>query len=307
MNNSLLYLITVLIWGSTWIAINFQLGEVAPEASIAYRFAIASAILIIFCFATKRSLKFDFSAHKQFMAFGLCLFSGNYYFVYTAQLHINSALTCIAFSTLMLVNIINARIWYKTPITMQSYIGGLLGISGIGSLFWPELSDIDVSTDTIIGLALCMVGVLLASTGNMISMNNQKKKLPLVQANTWGMFYGTVFMLIILFATGKKLNFSTQIEYISSLIYLALFGSVIGFSCYLTLLNKIGAHKASYANIMFPAVAVALSTFFEGFEWNAHTMIGFVCMIIGNLVVLAKPINIAVPFNQRNKKLLHRK
>ena len=235
------------------------------------------------------------------MAFGLCLFSGNYYFVYSAQQHINSALTCIAFSTLMLVNILNARVWYKTPITRQSYIGGLLGISGIALLFWPELIDIDVGAQTFFGLFLCMIGVLLASTGNMISMNNQRKKLPLVQANTWGMIYGTLFMLIILFASGKTLGFSTKIEYLTSLVYLALFGSVIGFTSYLTLLNRIGAHKASYANIMFPAVAVLLSTLFEGFEWNAHTIIGFICMIVGNLVVLAKPISIAVPFNQRKK------
>lgn len=49
------------------------------------------------------------------------------------------------------------------------------------------------------------------------------------------------------------------------LFYLAVFGSVIAFARYLTLLNSIGAHKASYASNMFPAVAVIISTIVEDF------------------------------------------
>jgi drug/metabolite transporter (DMT)-like permease len=78
------------------------------------------------------------------------------------------------------------------------------------------------------------------------------------------------------------------VPYISSLLYLSLFGSVIAFGCYLTLLNNIGAHKASYSTIMFPAVAVVISTFVEGFVWDSYTFVGLSLMLLGNLLVLAK-------------------
>ncbi len=289
MNNSVLYLLTVLIWGSTWIAINYQLGDVAPEASLVYRFGLAAIILFAYCRYKKLSLSFNAKHHLQFMAFGVCLFGLNYYLLYNAQVHINSALTSIAFSTLMLANIINARIWYKTQITKQVYLGGALGLFGIIALFWPQISDVEFGQQALLGLTLSLIGTVCASFGNMISMRNQKQQLPLMPANAWGMAYGALFMAILLLAQGKSFTFSYSFAYLSSLLYLSLFGSVIAFGCYLTLLNRIGAHKTSYASIMFPAVAVLISTFVEDFHWSIFTIIGFSAILVGNLVLIAQP------------------
>jgi drug/metabolite transporter (DMT)-like permease len=290
MSNNFLFIVTVLIWGSTWIAINYQLGDVAPEASIVYRFALAAVILFAYCRFKKLPLAFSVKQHLQLFAFGVCLFACNYYLLYNAQAHINSALTSIAFSTLMIVNIINARMWFKTRITKQVYYGGALGLAGIVILFWPQINTVELGRNTLIGLAFCMVGVIFASTGNMISIKNQQKKMAVLPATAWGMLYGSLFMLVIALIQGKEFGFSFTVPYISSLLYLSLFGSVIAFGCYLTLLNNIGAHKASYSTIMFPAVAVVISTFVEGFVWDSFTIIGLSLMLLGNLLVLAKPV-----------------
>jgi len=293
MNNTFLYIVTVAIWGSTWIAINYQLGEVAPEASLVYRFGLAAFILMMFCQIKKLPMRFPIKHHLLFLAFGITLFGCNYYLLYLGQQYINSALTSIAFSTLMLVNIVNARIWYKTAISKQVYYGGALGLFGIVTLFWPQVSNVDYGRETLLGLGLCLLGTLFASAGNMISIKNQQQSLPIVQSNAWGMTYGALFMAVMVLIQGKSFTFSWTFPYISSLIYLSLFGSVIAFGCYLSLLSKIGAHKASYASIMFPAVAVVISTFVEGFVWNTYTFVGFGCMVLGNLVVLSrvKPAN----------------
>lgn len=289
MNNTFLYLVTVIIWGSTWIAINFQLGYVAPEVSIVYRFALAALCLFAFCYFKKLSLQFSARQHIQLFAFGLTLFGCNYYLLYNAQAHINSALTSIAFSTLMMVNILNARIWFKTRISSQVYFGGALGLIGIITLFWPQISDVNFANNTLLGLGLCLIGVLFASVGNMLSIKNQHNNMAVLPATAWGMFYGALFMSVITLSQGQEFNFSFTWSYIGSLLYLSIFGSVIAFGCYLTLLARIGAHKASYATIMFPAVAVIISTFVEGFIWDIFTFSGFAMMLVGNLVVLAKP------------------
>ena len=286
MNNAVLYLLTVLIWGSTWIAINYQLGDVAPEASIAYRFALAAFILFSYAKFKKMPMTFSFKQHQLFLLFGLCLFSFNYFLLYNAQQLINSALASIAFSTLMLMNLVNARIFYKTKITKQAYYGGTLGLAGIATLFWPQLSDVTMGEVTLIGLSLCLLGTFIASIGNMLSIKNQSRNVPIVQSNAWGMFYGAMTMIVVMFVQGKEFSFSYNYAYISSLLYLALFGSVIAFGCYLTLMTRIGSHKTSYANIMFPAVAVVISTFFEGFVWNTYTVVGLCLILLGNLIVL---------------------
>ena len=288
MNNTLLYIMTVLIWGSTWIAINYQLGDVSPAVSLSYRFALAAAILFIFCKQQKIQLNFSLKLHVQFLAFGLALFGCNYYFLYSAQQHINSALTCIGFSMIMIFNMINARIWYKTQITKQFYIGGLLGITGITTLFWPQISHVSLGEQTLIGLSFCLVGTILASCGNMISIRNQKKKAPLHAANAWGMAYGAICLGLWAFINGEAFILPMNIAYISSLLYLSIFGSVIAFGCYLTLLNKIGPQKTSYANIMFPAIAVLISSFVEDFQWSAFTVVGLSCIFLGNIIVLSK-------------------
>lgn len=289
MNNTFLYVITVVIWGTTWIAINYQLGDVPPEASIVYRFGLAALILFAYCRFNKLSLVFPLKHHLQFLLFGLALFGCNYYFLYSAQQHINSALTSIAFSMIMFLNIINARIWFKTKITQQTYLGALLGLIGMLILFWPQINDTVLGNKTLLGLSLCFVGTLFASTGNMVSMRNKLMNIPMMPANAWGMFYGSVLMTILLLAQGKSFSFSYTLPYISSLVYLSIFGSIIAFASYLTLLNNIGAHKASYASVMFPAVAVVISTVVEGFSWDIYTILGLMIILAGNIVVLTKP------------------
>jgi len=290
MNNSFLYIVTVLIWGSTWIAINYQLGDVAPEVSIVYRFGLAAVCMFAYCRFKKLPLRFSAKQHLQLFAFGLTLFGCNYYLLYNAQAHINSALTSIAFSTLMMVNILNARLWFNTRISSQVYLGGGLGLIGIVILFWPQISNVHFGDSTLLGLGLCAIGVLFASTGNMIAIKNQQSNMALLPATAWGMLYGSLFMLVLALVQGQTFNFSFTLPYISSLLYLSIFGSVIAFGCYLTLLERIGAHKASYSTIMFPAVAVVISSFVEGFVWDFYTFIGLTLMLAGNLVVLAKPI-----------------
>ncbi|MCJ8297131.1 MAG: DMT family transporter, partial [Colwellia sp.] len=242
-----------------------------------------------YCRFKKLPLAFSPKQHMQLFAFGLTLFGCNYYLLYNAQAHINSALTSIAFSSLMMVNIINARLWFKTRISSQVYFGGAFGLIGIVTLFWPQISNINFGGDTLIGIGLCAVGVLFASTGNMISIKNQHDNMPVLPTTAWGMLYGTLSMLVFALVQGQEFNFSYTLPYISSLLYLSIFGSVIAFGCYLTLLARIGAHKASYATIMFPAVAVVISSFVEGFVWDSYTFIGLSLMLAGNLAVLAKP------------------
>jgi drug/metabolite transporter (DMT)-like permease len=292
MSNTFLYVLTVIIWGSTWIAINYQLGSVAPEVSVVYRFALAAIMLFAFAKFKKLPLNFSLRYHRNFIALGMTLFGINYFLLYNAQQHINSALAATAFSTLMIFNIINAKFWYKTPIGKQVYLGAALGLVGIITLFWPQITSVEYGQATLLGLTLCLIGTLSASMGNMVSIKNQQLKLPILQTNAWAMMYGSIFMTLVAVARGDSFSFDFSFAYIGSLIYLSLFGSVIAFGCYLTLMTRIGAHKTSYANILFPAVAVVISTFVEDFQWSELTIIGFSSILIGNLVILAKPKDI---------------
>ncbi|MGH8193403.1 MAG: DMT family transporter [Woeseiaceae bacterium] len=288
MDNRILYLITVLIWGSTWIAIEFQLGTVAPEVSVFYRYALASLLLFGWCRIRGLPLRFDKVAHARFALLGLLLFCLNYILTYHAQQYITSALTAIVFSTMLWMNIVNARFFFGVRAGIRVVAGSVLGIGGIVVLFLPEAGKLSLSDATLAGAGLCMVAAYVASLGNMASQSAQQKGLPIVQSNAWGMLYGAVLTGAIALAEGREFNFDMSAGYVASLAYLAVFGSIVAFGSYLTLLGRIGAHKAGYAVVMFPVVALIISVAFEDLRITPNIVIGILLVMAGNVVILQR-------------------
>jgi drug/metabolite transporter (DMT)-like permease len=286
MSNTVLYLTTVLIWGSTWLAIEYQLGVVEPEVSIVYRYMLASGILFIYCKIKELKLVFNLNSHLWFMLLGVFLFCLNYVFAYRAQIHITSALAAIAFSTMLWINIVLSRLIFGTRAGRRVLTGALLGIVGIVVLFAPRVSEVSLSDSVFYGSVLALLGALMASTGNMLSQAAQKRALPVMQTNAWGMLYGAILTAIIAAFRGHAFTFDATFTYIVSLAYLAIFGSVVAFGAYLTLLGRIGAHKAGYATVMFPVVALILSMLFEGLGLDTAIVLGTALVLLGNLLVL---------------------
>jgi drug/metabolite transporter (DMT)-like permease len=286
MSNLFLYTVTVLVWGSTWMAIEYQLGPVAPEVSVFYRYTLAAAILFGWCLVRGRRLRFSRAAHGQFLMMGLLLFSMNYVLTYYAQAYITSALTAIAFSTMLWMNLLNARLFFGAR-TGSALVGGsVLGIAGIAVLFLPEVGSLSFGDATVYGLGLAIAGAFVASLGNMVSQSAQANGLPIVQTNAWGMLYGAGLTGITAALEGQAFNFEWSVAYVGSLAYLALFGSIIGFGTYLTLLGRIGAGKAGYAMVMFPVVAILVSLAFGEIVLSWNIVSGVLLVLTGNVLVL---------------------
>ena len=296
MSNAILYVITVLVWGSTWFAIEFQLGEITPEVSLVYRYLAAAACLFGWCLWRRKSLRFDPKAHVWFVLLGALLFGINYVFAYRAQIYVTSALTAIVFSSILWMNIVNARLFFGVRAGPRVLAGAALGISGIVVMFAPQVGDLALTDATLVGSLLAVISAFVASLGNMASQRAQSLDLPVVQSNAWGMFYGALISAGIAYWQGYEFAFETSLSYVVSLAYLALFGSVIAFGAYLTLLGRIGAHRAGYAMVMFPVVALAISVAFEGLEIDLTMLAGIALVLAGNLFVLnRRPVKTPKP------------
>jgi len=183
MSNLALYIITVLIWGSTWFAIEFQLGVVGPEVSIVYRYFGASLLLFAWSRYRGLSLSFGIRQHGWFVLLGLFLFGLNYILAYRAQIYITSALTAIAFTTIVWMNILNARIFFGVRAGRRVLFGSLLGVAGIFTLFAPQIGELTLTDTVFYGSVLAVISALVASVGNMVSQAAQQRSLPVVQSN----------------------------------------------------------------------------------------------------------------------------
>ena len=286
MSNGLLYVITVVIWGSTWFAIEFQLGHVAPEISIVYRYTGATALLFAWCALRGLPLSFTLRQHRWFAALGVLLFGLNYVLAYRAQVYISSALTAITFSTVVWMNILNARLFYGVRASPRVLVGAALGVAGILTLFVPQIGALSLTDKIFYGCCLSFLGALVASFGNMASQGAQKAGLPVIQSNAWGMLYGALFTTVTAYLQGHTFTFEWSVGYVVSLLYLSIFGSIIAFGAYLTLLGRIGAHKAGYAMVLFPVVALVLSALFEGLTIDITIVTGTLLVLVGNVFVL---------------------
>jgi drug/metabolite transporter (DMT)-like permease len=288
MYNAFLYLITVVIWGSTWLAIKYQLGIVSPELSIAYRFGLAASILILFSLVRRLPMRFELKSHGFFALQGFLLFSLNYFLVYLAEGYLTSGLVAITFSLIIITNVIFGAVFLGNPIRTKVVIGAIFGLAGLAFVFWPELSAFNLSSQKVLGMGLSFIATISASLGNVVSARNQRHDLPVIQTNAYGMLYGAFFMFLLAIFRGAQLEFDTSASYIFSLLYLAIFGSVIAFGSYLTLLGRIGLDRAAYVTVIFPIIALLLSTVFEGLQWGAAQLVGVALVLLGNAVVLSK-------------------
>ena len=286
MTNLNLFIACVAIWGSTWLAIKFQLGKVAPEASVFYRFLLASALVFVYCGVRKLPLKYSLREHAWIALFGAFMFSVSYVFVYYAEEHVVSGLVAVGYSASPLLGMLGMRAFFGTPMTRRLALGSVLGIVGIALVFWPEFSHLRGDGNTTLGAIYTAAAVIVSTFGSLVAHRNQEARLPLWQPMAWGMLYGAGFSLLFALALGRPLRFEATVPYILSLLYLAILGSVIAFAGYLTLLKRIGAARAGYIGVMVPIVALVISSLFESFTWHFLTVVGIAISVLGNVVIL---------------------
>jgi drug/metabolite transporter (DMT)-like permease len=288
MSNLTLYLISVLIWGSTWLVIKFQLGVVPPMVSVAWRFALASLILLAYSAFRRRPLGFSARDHLWIALQGVLLFGVNYAGVYLAEQYLTSGLVAVVFSIVVFMNALGMRLFFSRPIRPTTLLAAGVGVVGVALIFWPEMLRFSNSGEQIYGLALAVGATAVASLGNMVATRIHRRQLPVMQINAWSMLYGALFIGAVAFASGQRFGFDVAWPYIGSLIYLSLFGSALAFGAYLTLMRRIGADRASYTAVAIPVVALLLSTLFEHLHWQLATFLGVALCLAGNVLMLRR-------------------
>ncbi|WBS02540.1 EamA family transporter [Pseudoduganella sp. SL102] len=282
--NALLYVTTVLIWGTTWIAIKLQLGDVPAPVSIAWRFWLAAAVLLLILVVTKKPVWPPRRAWRYLVAQGTALFCCNFLCFYYASAHVPSGLVAVVFSTAPVWNAINGRLFLGRPIRGMVMGGAALGLAGIGLLFLPQMAGHWNDGNMLAGLALALLGTLCFSAGNLLSSRMQALGLTPWLTNTWAMFIGAAILTLGALALGMPFRFEPTTQYVGSLLYLAIPGSVIGFTAYLLLVGRMGPDRAAYCTVLFPVVALTVSSVYEDYRWSAAAFAGLALVIAGNLL-----------------------
>ncbi len=287
--NALLYISVILIWGTTWFAIYLQQGDVPATVSIFYRFLLAAVIMLVALLATGRLRRLALRDHLFCILQGCCVFSFNFYCFYHAAAYINTGLESVIFSMSVLFNAVNGMLFFRQKLSPTFIPAALLGLVGIVTLFWHDLTASQIAPELLKGIGLSLLGTFGFSLGNMLSTRHKKRGLDVFSTNTYAMFYGTAVIGALAFSQGESFAIDLTPQYLGSLVYLSVFGSVLAFGIYFSLVGRIGASQAAYSTLLFPLVALTVSTFGEGYQWHINAVIGLGMILLGNLVMFARP------------------
>jgi drug/metabolite transporter (DMT)-like permease len=280
-----LFAIASIIWGSTFWAITLQLGEVPPAVSVVYRFALASMTLFAWCLLRGDKLRLPWRVQRWTLLQGFFTFGVSYVCTYHSEQYVVSALVAVLFALMVFWTPILSRIAFGTPISRRTWAAGVAAMAGVLLLFWHAIAgalhDIKGGGQGhfLLGLLLGIGASVASSAGAIVVGKVRAQSDNLLLTTGWSMFWGTAMVTLWCLATGQEFIIPRAPSYVFGLLHLSIFGSVVAFICYFTLINRIGSNKAVYIGVITPVLSVLLSIKLEDYRPGLVEWLGMaVCL-----------------------------
>ena len=279
----LLYASVVFAWSSSWYPLSLQMGVVAAEVSLVWRFAAAAALMFAISRWRRVPLGHGRDEHLRFALLGVFLFSTNFAMFYNASLFVASGLLAVILSTSSLINVLMVAALNKTQPQAQQLAASVMGLAGLGLIFAPEWQ-----LSPTVGIALIFggFGTLSFCIGNLLSAASQKRGVHVLASTSWGMVYGTCFLTLVAVIRGHEFIIDPTAVYLGSLAWLIVISSVLAFASYLSLIGRIGPGRAAYATVVFPVFALLISAIYEDYQWSWLALVGLALVMVGNMVMI---------------------
>jgi drug/metabolite transporter (DMT)-like permease len=289
-SNIVLFLGALLFWSATWSIIGLtQVNiDLDPTISVFIRFILAGLIILAYVILTNRKLIFSLKEHLYFFILGIFLYSGNYIFFYHSNVYLPSNIPATVFCLLTIFNILGEKFIFKKPITSMTLSGALLGITGIGIIFYQDFVNFNLNSGTTLGLMFALFATLSASAGNLIAIYNKRNyNIPLLQNVAFAMIYGALVALIVSFIKGAEFYIPiNNFSYLLGLAYLIIFGSIISFLCYIRFIENTSASTGGYIGVIMPILALIISMIFEDVKPDIFFLTGLPVALAGLLLIL---------------------
>jgi len=279
--------VCTIIWGTTWIVIRDQLGEVPPSWSIAYRFIAAAVAMFAWVAFTRQDLRIGRAGHGVALVMAAAIFFANFNFVYRSEAYITSGLVALIFALLIVPNTILARVFLGQRSSLRFFLGAGVAMAGIALLLIEEYRAAPPNADVGLGIILVLTGVFCASIGNVIQASERAKALPVASLLAWGMLWGALINAAWALVSAGPPVIDTRLGYIAGVLYLGVAASAVAFLTYFNVIRLVGPAVAAYSSVLTPVIAMVISTLHEGYEWTLLAALGSVLALAGLAIALS--------------------
>ncbi|HDA6473238.1 TPA: DMT family transporter, partial [Staphylococcus aureus] len=277
--NYLMYLFCMFIWGLNFIAVKIQGDSLPLEVALLYRSLIAFSLFgVMFIFIFKK-LKLNNTNWFTIIGFGLCNFTISYLLLYYGTFYSSAAIVTLIFSMKAILTPIFISMVFKRKISNRIYIGGGLGVVSVVVILYPDLNSL--TNEFIIGVAFALLGTIITSIGDVLSLYNSESKVHPVLSNTIGMLSAVIFLLIYTSFKGYRYSFPLELNFWFGLLYLSILASFLAWFFYLKLINNIGAAESGYMVAMFPAIGGIASVIMGETHLSINLVVGIILACMG--------------------------
>ena len=280
------FVVTTLVWGSTWLVIKGQLGSVPPAWSVTWRFALACLGMFVLAALRRERLMLGRRSLALAAVVGFFQFFANFQLVYQAERYLTSGLVAVMFALLIVPNALFARLFIGTKVSQRFLVGSSIAIGGIALLLLHEYRIAPASGSVLLGLVLVTGAILSASVANVMQASEAARRESILVLLAWAMLAGSAADAVYAWITTGPPVIDLSPPYLVGVAYLGLIGTVLTFPLYSLLLREWGPGRAAYNGVLIPVVAMALSTLFEGYHWTALALGGALLVVTGLLVAL---------------------
>lgn len=279
--------VVTLIWSSTWLVIRDQLAVVPPTWSVAYRFAAGAIAMMLYALVARQTLRLTREGWFMAVIVAVTQFVLNFNFVYRAEHYVTSGLVAVVFALLLVPNAVFGKIFLGQGLSWRFVAGSVVAGLGISLLFIHELAAGPAGHGAVaMGIGFTLLGVLCASTANVVQATEIAKRQPMVSVLAWAMAIGATLNALWALITVGPPSFDPRPAYAAGILYLGVVGSALTFPLYFGVVRQIGPARAAYSSVVIPVLAMALSTVFEGYRWSVLAACGGLLTLAGLVIAL---------------------
>lgn len=271
-----------LVWGSTWLAIRASLESLSPLYSASFRFIFASIFILILMKLQGVKIQKDKISVKLYLLQGFFAFIIPFALIYWAEQYIPSGLAAVLFAAYpFFVALISYFAIPSEAIGPYKLIGIILGFTGIVIIFWDDLGG-DL-TKYLLGM-IAVVFSAAMQAGAAVVIKKHGHHLNPLSMNLLPMLMGGVFLFISAFVTEDFSALVFDSNAVISVLYLALFGSVVTFTGYYWLMKRLNIVILSFIAFITPVLALLLGWIFMSETLSVLDLAGCLFVLAGLII-----------------------
>ena len=290
-----------LFWGSTYFAMRTGVQVLPPLVLVAARFLLAGPMMLALCAARGLSLR---SSRRDFFLLALIgvvmLGIGNAGVVF-AERYLASGFASLIFAVMPLyVALMEAFLPHARGsgerLSPRGWLGIAIGLGGLVALLSPGLREgMHGSSHQLLGCTIALASALAWSGASVFSRRAQVAT-PTFVAAAWEMTFAGVFDLLLLFVIGGSPHHIAQSitwnrQAVLSVAWLVTFGSLVGYSAYIYLLDNVPVAKVSTYAYINPIVAVLLGTLLLGERLHSVEYVGMAFILAAVYLVTSSQLS----------------